>query len=115
MKRLLCRMLIALMIWMPYQIAQAGLIGSEQVATTSSQADRAALMDLLGRADMSRQLQAFGIDPSQARDRVAAMTDAEVASLSERIGALPAGGISNGGVVLLLILIAAGVWWAMRR
>jgi hypothetical protein len=115
MKSILCRILIALMIWTPFQIAQAGMIGSEQIAQSTSQSDRAALVNLLGRADMSRQLQAFGIDPQQARDRVGAMTDEEVASLSNRIAALPAGGISDGATVLLIILIAAGVWWAMRR
>ncbi len=115
MKSILCRILIALMIWTPYQIAQAGMIGTEQLASTTSQADRANLVNLLNRADVSRQLQMFGIDATVAKDRVQAMTDQEVSDLSQRIGALPAGGISDGATVLLIILIAAGVWWAMRR
>jgi hypothetical protein len=115
MKSILCRILIALMIWTPFQIAQAGMIGTESLASTTSQADRANLVNLLNRADVSRQLQAFGIDGTAAKDRVQAMTDQEVSDLSQRIGALPAGGISDGATVLLVILIAAGVWWAMRR
>lgn len=115
MKSILCRLLIALMIWSPYQIAQAGMIGTETFAATTSQADRANLVNLLNRADVSRQLQAFGIDATSAKDRVMAMTDQEVSDLSNRISALPAGGISDGATVLLIILIAAGVWWAMRR
>ncbi|MGQ0652538.1 MAG: PA2779 family protein [Betaproteobacteria bacterium] len=115
MKSILCRILIALMIWTPYQIAQAGMIGTEQFASTTSQADRANLINLLNRADVSRQLQMFGIDATAAKDRVNAMTDQEVSDLNSRIAALPAGGVSDGAVVLLVILIAAGVWWAMRR
>ena len=115
MKSILCRLLIALMIWTPYQIAQAGMIGTEQFAATTSQVDRANLVNLLNRADVSRQLQMFGIDSSVAKDRVQAMTDQEVSDLNARISALPAGGISDGATILLIILIAAGVWWAMRR
>ena len=115
MKRTLCRMLIALMIWTPYQVAQAGMIGTEQVVSSASQTDRAALLNLVGRADVSRQLQALGIDPAQAKQRVQAMTDQEIGALAQRIGSLPAGGTSDGWVVVIIILIAAGIWWAMRR
>ena len=115
MKRTLCRMLIALMIWTPYQVAQAGMIGTEQVVSSASQTDRAALLNLVGRADVSRQLQILGIDPAQAKQRVQAMTDQEIGALAQRIDSLPAGGISNGGAVILIVLIAAAIWWAMRR
>ena len=40
----LVRVLVALMIWTPYQIAQAGMIGTEQVVQ-STQSDRAAVAD----------------------------------------------------------------------
>ena len=113
MKRIFCRMLIALMIWTPYQMAQAGMIGTEQTASAASQTDRAGLLSMLGRADVSRQLQAFGIDPKQAQERVQAMSDQEITALAQRIDSLPAGGISDGGAVLLVILIVAGIWWWM--
>lgn len=115
MKSILCRLLIALMIWTPFQIAQAGMIGTDQFASTTSQVDRTNLINTLSRADVSRQLQMFGIDATVAKDRVNAMTDQEVSDLNSRIAALPAGGVSDGAVVLLVILVAAGIWWAMRR
>ena len=109
------RLLIALMIWMPYQIATAGMIGSDQVTATSPQADRTTVLNFLSRADVSGQLQTLGIDPSTAKDRVGAMSDQEVQSLAGRINSLPAGADVSWGAVLLIILIAAAVWWFWQR
>ena len=111
----ICRVLIAMMIWMPYQIATAGMIGTDQVVTSSAQADRTTVMNFLNRADVAAKLQTLGVDPSAAKDRVAAMSDQEVQSLAGRINALPAGGTSTGAAILLLIIIAAAVWWFWQR
>ncbi len=89
--RTICRLLIVLMIWTPYQIAQAGMIGTDQVATASSQADRSAVLGFVTRADVASQLQALGLDAATAKDRVAAMTDSEV-SVSRRADRQPARG-----------------------
>lgn len=113
MKRLMCRMLAALMIWTPFQVAHAGMIGTDQVAQTS-QADRGAVLNFVNRADVSGQLQTLGLDPATAKDRVAAMTDEEVRYLAGRIQSLPAGG-TDAGAVLLLIVIVAVIWWAWKR
>ncbi|HVL36722.1 MAG TPA: PA2779 family protein [Burkholderiales bacterium] len=109
----ICRLLVVLMIWTPYQIAHAGMIGTDQVVTASTPSDRATVLDFLSRADVANQLQALGLDASSAKDRVAAMTDGEVAFLAGRVQNLPAGGDTAG--VLLLILIVAAVWWVWRR
>ena len=111
----ICRLLVALMIWTPYQFATAGMIGTDQVVSTASQADRTMVLSFLTRADVAGQLQSLGIDPSTAKDRVAAMTDQEVQSLADRINSMPAGGISSGAAVLLIIIIAAAVWWFYWR
>jgi hypothetical protein len=108
-----CRMLVVLMIWSPYQIAQATMIGTDQVVQTS-QADRGAVLAFVTRADVAGQLQAFGLDPATAKDRVAAMTDDEVRYLAGRIDAMPAGA-TDAGTVLLLIVIIAVIWWAWKR
>ena len=111
----ICRLLIALMIWTPYQIASAGMIGTDKVVTSSTQADRSTVLNYLTRSDVQKQLQAMGVDPSTAQDRVAAMTDQEVNSLSGRINSMPAGAMSDGAAILLIIVIAAAVWWFWRR
>ncbi|TMH33089.1 MAG: hypothetical protein E6H63_01410 [Betaproteobacteria bacterium] len=108
-------MLIALMIWMPYQIATAGMIGTDQVVASTSQADRTTVLNFLSRSDVANQLQSLGIEPSTANDRVAAMTDQEVQSLAGRINAMPAGATSTGAAILLILIIAAAVWWFWQR
>jgi hypothetical protein len=109
----ICRLLVVLMIWTPYQIAQAGIIGTDQVATTSSQADRSAVLSFVTRADVAGQLQVLGLDAATAKDRVAAMTDNEVSYLAGQINSLPAGGDTAG--VILIILIIAAIWWVWKR
>jgi hypothetical protein len=112
-RKTLSRLLIALMIWMPYQMAQAGMIGTDQAATTSSQADRNAVLSFVTRADVAGQLQSMGLDAATAKDRVAAMTDQEVSYLAGQIESLPAGADAWG--VVLLILIIAAIWWVWKR
>ena len=62
----------------------------------------------LARDDVRRTLQSLGVDPAQARDRVAALTDAEVAQLDGRLAQLPAGG--DGGWILLVIVLGVLIW-----
>ena len=111
--RTICRLLVVLMIWTPYQAAQAGMIGTDQASAPSSQADRAAVLSFVSRADVAGRLQSMGLDAATAKDRVAAMTDAEVAYLAGRIEQLPAGADTAG--VILLILIIAAIWWVWKR
>jgi len=111
--RTICRVLAALMIWTPYQIAQAGMIGTEQAVSTTTSQDRGTVLGFVGRADVARELQALGIDAAAARERIAAMTDQEVQSLAGRIDSLPAGADVGGIAVLLLILVF--MWWAWYR
>src|SRR5204863_6511215 len=75
--KIISRLLIALMIWMPYQIATAGIIGTDQVVDSTSQMDRTTVLNFLSRSDVANKLQSLGIDPDTATDRVVAMTDQE--------------------------------------
>jgi len=109
----ICRLLVVLMVWTPYQVVQAGMIGTDQVATTSSQSDRSAVLSFVSRADVASQLQSMGLDATSAKDRVAAMSDGEVAYLAGRINNLPAGADTAG--VILLILVIAAIWWVWKR
>jgi len=111
--RTICRLLIVLMAWTPFQYAQAGMIGTDQVVTHSSQADRSTVLNFLGRTDVANQLQSFGLDSSTAKDRVAAMTDEEVRYLAGRIDTMPAGASGSGWVVL--IIIVAVIWWVATK
>jgi len=114
MKQALCRILIVLMAWAPFHLAQAGMIGTEQVVTSGAQAERAAVLSLINRADVASQMQVMGLDPATARDRVAAMSDEEVRTLAGRLEALPAGATSSAGAVVVVVLIVLLVWWLAK-
>jgi hypothetical protein len=113
MKRAICQLLIVLMAWTPYQIAQAGMIGTDQVVASASQLERSTVLNFVSRGDVAGQLTAMGLDPATAKDRVAAMTDDEVSYVAGKINAMPVG--ADGGGLLLLILIVALIWWAWKR
>ena len=115
MKRAILRVMIGLMIWTPYQFAMAGMIGTEQVVAPASQTDRVTVLNFLSRADVTRQLQVFGIDPAQARDRVNAMTDQEIAAIAQPIGSLPAGGYNHAAAILIILLFVFAFWWDLNR
>jgi hypothetical protein len=111
--RTIVRLLIALMVWTPFQIAHAGVIGTDQVVSTASQADRGAVLGFVSRADVASQLQALGVDAATAKDRVAALTDSEVQYLADRIQSAPAGADAAG--IILLLLILGAIWWVWKR
>jgi hypothetical protein len=89
-----------------------GLVQSAGAATIGTQTvlqleDRAAALSRiesnLTREDVRKAVIGLGVDPSQARERVAALTDAEVAQLDQQLANLPAGG--DGGWILLVIVL----------
>lgn len=112
-KKLICRFLAVALITLPFQTGQASMIGVDQVNVASTvQADRTLVTNYLSRSQTVNELQAMGIDPQAARDRVEAMTDEEVGTLASRIDAVPAGG--DGLVVLVLVVFI--IWYfAFRR
>ena len=114
MQNTFCRILIALMVWTPFQMAHAGMIGTEQFVSSADSGDRTTVLNVLSRSDVAGQLQSLGIDPAQARDRVQAMSDQEISALANRLESLPAGASNSGGVILVIIIVAA-VWWYMYK
>src|SRR5438034_702572 len=61
--------------------AHAGVISTEAAIA----GDRARILVLLDRPDISAQLEARGVKPSDAKARIAALSDADVAQLSAAI------------------------------
>src|SRR5436190_37217 len=112
--RAVCRALIVLAIWVPFQAAQAGIIGTEQLVSPASQAERNTVLGFVSRAEVAGQLQAMGLDPATAKDRVAAMSDQEVRMLADRIQSMPAGALDAGGLLLLLVVIGV-IWYVWKR
>jgi hypothetical protein len=89
--------------------AQATVISTEQVAAAQAPAERseghARLNATLDRADVAAALQARGVDPLAARERVASLTDDEAAALATEIDRAPAGGDVVGTIVFIFVLL----------
>lgn len=99
--------LLALLLSAQMPAARAGLIGADEAAGTSqSEVERAKVQSFLERADVKQRLQALGVDALASGDRVAALSDAEVHALAQRIDTLPAGGALSNQDLILILLIA---------
>ncbi|OGA39174.1 MAG: hypothetical protein A3G24_18820 [Betaproteobacteria bacterium RIFCSPLOWO2_12_FULL_62_13] len=98
---------IAAVFALPLQSAQAELVSTEQVMSdTKVQTDREKIRAFMNRADAERNLMALGIEPELAKQRVDALTDAEVVTIAGKIDTLPAGGALTNTELILILLIA---------
>ena len=111
--KLISKLLIVSILWLPFQYAVAGIVGTDQaLAVAQAHSDRQAVHDFVSRADVAQQLQGLGIQPDVAQQRVDAMTDDEVLNIAGQLDSLPAGGHTNhwaiaGGVVVIALIIWA--------
>lgn len=98
---------VAAVLTVQVPVARAGLIGPEALAAPNqAELDRAKVLSFMERANVKERMQAMGLSGVVATDRVAALTDAEVHALAERIDTLPAGGaLSNQDWILILLLV----------
>ncbi len=105
LKRLTASLLIASTALMGLP-AHAGMVGTDEVLSSSQAADgREKVQDFLQRDDVRAALQARGVDPQAARDRVKALSDAEVAQLAEQIDRAPAAGTDVLGFMLVIFVV----------
>ncbi len=87
-------------------LARAAVVETEALATQNqAELDRAKVQAFMERATVKERLEAMGLGGLAARDRVAALSEAEVHALAQRIDAMPAGGnLSNQDLILILLI-----------
>jgi intracellular sulfur oxidation DsrE/DsrF family protein len=84
--------------------ASTQLLSAEQVQQ-AAQPGRALLEQTLQRADVVAALEARGVSVQAARERVAALTDAEAAHVAAQIDAAPAGAGDVLGVIVFIFVL----------
>lgn len=107
LKRLIASLLIAstALMGLPIQ-AQAGLVGTQEALSAApAQGERERVQSFLQRDDVRQALQARGVDPQAASERVKALSDAEVAQLAEQIDRAPAAGVDVLGFLLVIFVV----------
>ena len=91
------------------QCAQATLVTTEQVAASvgvrSATAERELVNATFARADVQAGLAERGVSVDEARARVAALTDDEVAAVAHAIDTAPAGAADIIGVLVTIFII----------
>ena len=100
--------LMSLVVCTPLGTAHAGIVGTDAAIAMSERAEAVARINsVLMREDVRGQLEALGVSPADAMERVDALTTAELAELETRLDDLPAGGSVLGvlGVMLVVLIV----------
>ena len=90
------------------QVAPAGMIGTAHLVNEESRAASLSRIEvLLARQDVSRQLEAFGVDQALVVERLNGLSHAELMQLEGQIESQVAGGdvVAIVGVVFIVLLI----------
>lgn len=86
----------------------AAVVGTQQALTLEAREQRvAAVQAQLSRDDVRAAIVGLGVDPAEAVQRVASLSDAELAEVAGHLDTLPAGGGALGiiGAVFLILLL----------
>jgi len=107
LKKLFVHVLLTAFVFVGFtQTVQAALIGTEQmVVAGAAQQQRAKITIALDRPEVQAQLEKLGISRSDAQARIAALSDAEVASIAHQMETLPAGGDGFLGALLFIFIL----------
>ena len=90
----------------PCQSAMAAMIGTESVINADhAQNAREYLRSLLAREDVNNALLSQGIDPREAENRIASLTDEEAIRVADQLQELPAGGSFFVTLLIVVFLV----------
>lgn len=98
--------IIFMMSTLPMAAVNAKMVGTDQVISQSTvSADREKVIQFVERSDVQQQMQSLGVDPDEAKQRVATLSDSEIQKLAGKIDEMPAGEGAVGAVVGAIVLI----------
>jgi len=99
MRRFVSLVVIASLLGMGLpQPAQAGMPPTDA-------ATKQRIAGFLERSDVRAQLESLGVNPLDAKARIASLTDDEAAQLASKIDSLPAGGDGVGALIGALLIV----------
>lgn len=93
--------------------AWAGVVSTGQMLQQQAAIDKTSLVSALEREEVRQRLVQLGVDPEQAKLRIATLDDEQVGEIQANMEALPAGGgvleVVVAVLVVLVILDLVGV------
>ncbi|MBU0908195.1 MAG: PA2779 family protein [Proteobacteria bacterium] len=88
------------------QKAKAEMIDTGSIVTMAKQENtRARVISFLERQDVQQAMELQGVAAEEARQRVAALSDAELMQIAQAMDQLPAGGDGLGAIIGAALLI----------
>lgn len=85
---------------------QADMLGTSQLLTQAERNARVELVEsYMDRAEVRSQMEAMGVDPALAAERVAGLTDSQLQQLALNIESAPVGSSALGVVVTVLVIL----------
>lgn len=90
---------------LPTQAFAAIVTTEEAVASSGVSGERERIASFLSRDDVRKSIEAQGVDPQAAIERVATLSDQEVQQLATRIDNAPAGGNILGILFTVFIVL----------
>lgn len=90
-------------------VVQAKMVGTDEIISAQQlSAEREKIIAFIERDDVRAEMQSLGVDPQEARQRVASLSDSEVGRLAGNLDQLPAGegaGAIVGAIVLVFLVL----------
>ena len=91
---------------LPVATVQAKMIGTDEVfAQTQMSEDRERVMAFVEREDVQNEMQALGVSPEEAKQRVLALSDSELQQVAGKLDEMPAGEGVVGPVIGAFVLV----------
>ncbi len=90
----------------PLPVARAAMVSTEQVISEDAATeDRERVINFLGREDVRREMEALGIDPEEAAARAKALSDEEIAQITNKLDETAVGQDAVAAIVGAVVLI----------
>lgn len=111
LQRILAMPLAVLMLFSTFSasVVQAKMVGTDEIiAEQNINADREKIINFIERDEVQAEMQSLGVDPEEAKSRVATMSDSEVQQMAGKLDQLPAGeGVGSivGAIVLVFLVL----------
>lgn len=104
--KLITATLLAASLTLGLSQASAAVVSSEQViAKQQHHYNKQQVLSFLDTAEVQQKLVQLGVSQQDAAQRIANMTDAELAALNSQLHEMPAGGVV-GTIVTVLVVVA---------
>jgi len=109
----LIHILIASLILVPFSLNAAMISTDKAFKTEQSVENKNRVLEFFNRTDVVAKFESMGVTPQMAKERVNAMTQAEVNQVAKNIDSLPAGAdltITTVGWIGILLIVGFLAW-----